>query len=54
MALVHGADKKRRDTGGILSIFAEIMRQSAAFAVARHLISVPLGQFGLSCGLSAF
>jgi hypothetical protein len=27
MALVHSTGKKRRNTGGILSIFAEIMRQ---------------------------
>jgi hypothetical protein len=27
MALVHSTGKKRKNTGGILSIFAEIMRQ---------------------------
>jgi hypothetical protein len=27
MALVHSTDKKRRNTGGILSIFSETMRQ---------------------------
>jgi hypothetical protein len=27
MALVHNTGKKRRNTGGILSIFGEIMRQ---------------------------
>jgi hypothetical protein len=27
MVLVHNTGKKRRNTGGILSIFAEIMRQ---------------------------
>jgi hypothetical protein len=27
MALVHSIGKKRKNTGGILSIFAEIMRQ---------------------------
>jgi hypothetical protein len=27
MALVHSTGKKHRNTGGILSIFAEIMRQ---------------------------
>jgi hypothetical protein len=42
MDFVHSADKNRRNTGGILSIFAKPMREIGGVCSGKALISASL------------